>query len=67
MSKYSNTDYTKRAKENYRSKLLKQMSLTFSHNEQEIYDALQTLTEHYGTASGAIKQAILAHAKELKG
>ncbi|MFC0819632.1 hypothetical protein [Moraxella marmotae] len=63
---YNNTEYAKRAKANYRSKLLKQMSLTFSHHEQAIYDDLQMLAAHYGTASGAIKAAIVAHAKTLK-
>ncbi|MDO4897597.1 MAG: hypothetical protein Q3971_09575 [Moraxella sp.] len=67
MSKYSNTEYSKRAKANYRAKSLKQMSLNFSHNEQAIYDDLQALTAHYGTASGAIKAAIVAHAKTIKG
>ena len=67
MSNYNTTDYAKRAKANYRSKLLKQMSLTFSHNEQAIYDDLQALTAHYGSASGAIKAAIAAHAKTIKG
>lgn len=67
MSNYNTTDYSKRAKANYRAKLIKQISLTFSQNEQAIYEDLQALTTHYGTASGAIKAAIVAHARTIKG
>ena len=67
MSNYNSTEYSKRAKANYRAKLLKQMSLAFSHNEQAVYDDLQMLIEQYGSASGAIKAAITAHAKDLQG
>lgn len=66
MSKYSNTEYSKRAKANFRAKSLKQMSLNFSHNEQEAYNALLELEKVYGSASGAIKHALIAHAKAIK-
>lgn len=54
-----------RAKANYRAKSLKQMSLQFSHNDVESYQALQELEKIYGSASAAIKQALIAHAKAL--
>lgn len=51
----------------YKAKALERTSpLIISEHEQDIYDALQALREHYeGNRAKAIKQAILAHAKQL--
>ncbi len=52
----------------YQNRALLRTSLVISEHEQEIYDALQAIKDHYeGNQAHAIKQAILAHAKELKG
>ena len=56
-----------KAKTAYRAKSLKNMSLQFSQHDVESYQALRELEKVYGSASGAIKAALIAHAKELKG
>ncbi|MFC0821216.1 hypothetical protein [Moraxella marmotae] len=52
---------------NYQNKALERVSqLIISPHEQEIFDALQVIKAHYGgNRAKAIKQAILAHAKQL--
>ena len=43
-------------------------AIVLSPHEQDVYDALQVIKAHYdGNRARAIKQAILAHANELKG
>lgn len=56
-----------KASENYASKALEKVApLIISHNEQDVFDALQALKAHYeNNRAKAIKQAIIAHAKEL--
>lgn len=54
-----------KAKTNYRAKSLKNMSLQFSQHDTESYQALCQLEQIYGSASGAIKAALIAHAKSL--
>lgn len=54
-----------KAKSSYRAKSLKNMSLQFSQHDIEAYQALCKLEAVYGSASGAIKQALIAHAKSL--
>lgn len=66
MPNYNTTTYAKRAKANYRAKLLKTMNITFSQHEIEAYNALLELQTHYGTATGAVKQALITHAQHLK-
>ncbi|OOR85868.1 hypothetical protein B0181_11870 [Moraxella caviae] len=56
----------KNATKTYRAKSLKNMSLTFSQHDTESYAALCELEKVYGSASGAIKAALIAHAKSLK-
>ena len=65
MANYNHTDYVKRAKATYRAKSLKQVSVNFSQNDIEALVALETLTARYGSQTQAIKEAILAHAKDL--
>lgn len=63
------TDMTQaqhKAKTSYRAKSLKNMSLQFSQHDIESYNALVELEAIYGSASGAIKQALIAHAKAVK-
>lgn len=55
-----------KAKTSYRAKSLKNMSLQFSQHDVESYNALVELEAVYGSASGAIKQALIAHAAQLK-
>lgn len=51
----------------YKAKALERTSpLVISEHEQDVYDALQALREYYGdNRAKAMKQAILAHAKQL--
>ncbi|UXZ04540.1 hypothetical protein [Moraxella nasicaprae] len=62
----SMTQAQHKAKSSYRAKSLKNMSLQFSQHDKEAYEALCQLEAVYGSASGAIKQALIAHAKQLQ-
>lgn len=55
-----------KAKTAYRAKSLKNMSLQFSQHDIDAYNALLELEKVYGSASGAIKHALIAHAQALK-
>lgn len=59
-------DAVKRAKANYRAKFLKNMNLQFSQHDTDSYKALCELEKVYGSASRAIKEALIAHAKSIK-
>ena len=53
---------------NYQNNALERISnLIISPHEQDVYDALQVIKAHYdGNRARAIKQAILAHAEQIK-
>lgn len=57
-----------RATLNYTNNALERVStLIISQHEQDVYDALQVIKAHHdGNRAKAIKQAILAYAKQLK-
>lgn len=67
MSERKTTESQLKASEKYASKALEKVApLIISHTEQDVFDALQSLKEHYkGNRAKAIKQAILAHAHAL--
>lgn len=52
----------------YQNRALLRTSLVISQHEQAIYDALQVIKMHHDDNQAyAIKQAILAHAKQIQG
>ncbi|WP_323842951.1 hypothetical protein [Moraxella sp. Pampa] len=52
----------------YQNRALLRTSLVISEHEQAVFDALQAIKAHYeGNQAYAIKQAILAHARAIKG
>lgn len=60
------SDALDRAKKAYRAKALRNMSLQFSQHDTDSHNALCELEKIYGSASGAIKKALIEHAKQLK-
>lgn len=56
-----------KAADNYRNKALDRISpIIISQKEHDVFEALNALQVHYGdNRSKAVKQALLAHAKEL--
>ncbi|AWY20326.1 MULTISPECIES: hypothetical protein [Moraxella] len=66
MSNYQNTEYTKRAKANYNAKALRSTTVQFMPKDQEALDALDKLTERYGSVAKAVKASLLAHSKECE-
>lgn len=50
------------------ARALEDVRVLLGQYDTDVYDALQLIKAHYdGNRAKAIKQAILAHAKELKG
>lgn len=66
MSNYNDTKYVKRAKANYNAKALRSTTVQFMPKDQEALDALDKLTERYGSVAKAVKASLLAHSKECE-
>lgn len=67
MSKYQDTEYTKRAKANYNAKALRSTTVQFMPKDEDALHALDRLVTHYGSVAKAVKAALLAHDSELNG
>lgn len=67
MSEAKTSNAQLKAADNYRNKALDKISpIIISQKERDVFDALNALQAHYGdNRSKAVKQALLAHAKEL--
>lgn len=58
-------DCQKKANAEFRKRALKNISVIFSQNDIEAFEALKKLEAHYGSASKAIKQALITHAESI--
>lgn len=67
MSKYQDTEYTKRAKANYNAKALRSTTVQFMPKDEDALHALDRLVAHYGSVAKAVKAALLAHDGEING
>lgn len=65
MTKYSDTEYSKRAKANYNAKALRSTTVQFMPKDAEALAALDRLVERYGSVAKAVKAALLAHDQTL--
>ena len=68
MTDTKTTPARQRATSNYRNKSLANINVVISHHEADVFAAFQAIVDkHDGNKSQAIKQAILAHAKQIQG
>lgn len=66
MNDKTTSDAQVRATNNYRNKALANVTFVISERENDVFEALQAIQAHYGDKRAkAIKEAILAHAKQL--
>ncbi|OPH33619.1 hypothetical protein [Moraxella atlantae] len=63
---YNHTEYAKRARANYNAKAIANVGVQFRQADQAALDALNALTEIYGSRANAVKQALLAHYATLQ-